>query len=135
MNQLSDKFNEYKSIVKYCMEYIFEDDSVISFKLKQIDYSLRNPKGIKKIESYELPSDDDLIKQGIDQIICETCFLYEQCNKVFCMRDNNERIILQEQMLEAANTIISGFNIIAYLPKILQRKFKHFFMELCECLC
>lgn len=135
MNQLSDKFNEYKSIVKYCMEYIFEDDSVISFKLKQIDYSLRNPKGIKKIESYELPSDDDLIKQGIDQIICETCFLYEQCNKVFCMRDNNERIILQEQMLEAANTIISGFNIFAYLPKILKRKFKQFLMELCECLC
>ena len=38
MNQLLDKFNEYKSIVNYCMEYIFEDDSVISFKLKQTDF-------------------------------------------------------------------------------------------------
>lgn len=38
MNQLLDKFNEYKSIVNYCMEYIFEDDSVINFKLKQTDF-------------------------------------------------------------------------------------------------
>lgn len=38
LNQLSDKFSEYKSIVNYRMEYIFEDDSVISFKLKQTDF-------------------------------------------------------------------------------------------------
>lgn len=68
---------------------------------KLIDYSLRNPKGIKKIAPYELPSDDDLIKQGINQIICETCFWCEQCNRVFCMRDFKERKILQEQMFEA----------------------------------
>ena len=38
MNKLLDKFNEYKSIVNYSMEYIFENDSVISFKLKQTDF-------------------------------------------------------------------------------------------------
>lgn len=38
LNQLLDKFNEYKSIVNYHMEYIFADDSVISFKLKQTDF-------------------------------------------------------------------------------------------------
>lgn len=38
MNQLLDKFNEYKSIVNYRMEYMFEDDSVIDFKLKQTDF-------------------------------------------------------------------------------------------------
>lgn len=38
LNQLLDKFNEYKSIVNYRIEYIFEDDSVISFKLKQTDF-------------------------------------------------------------------------------------------------
>ena len=38
LNQLLDKFNEYKSIVNYRMEYIFEDDSAISFKLKQTDF-------------------------------------------------------------------------------------------------
>lgn len=68
---------------------------------KRIDYSLRNPKGIKKIASYELPSDNDLIKQGINQIICESCFLNEHCNKVFCIRDFRERKTLQKQMVEA----------------------------------
>ena len=38
LNQLLDKFNEYKSIVNYRIEYIFEDNSVISFKLKQTDF-------------------------------------------------------------------------------------------------
>ncbi|MCM1264130.1 MAG: PBECR4 domain-containing protein [Butyrivibrio sp.] len=38
MNQLLDKFNEYKSISNYRIEYIFEDDSEISFKLKQTDF-------------------------------------------------------------------------------------------------
>ena len=38
MNQLLDKFNEYKSIVNYRTEYIFENDSCISFKFKQTDF-------------------------------------------------------------------------------------------------
>lgn len=38
MNQLLDKFNEYKTIINYRMEYIFADDTVISFKLKQADF-------------------------------------------------------------------------------------------------
>lgn len=67
---------------------------------KLIDYSLRNPKGIKKIAAYELPSDDDLIRQEVNWIICETCFLSEQCNKFFCMRDPKERKRLQNQMCE-----------------------------------
>ena len=38
LNQLLDKFNEYKSVVNYCMEYTFENNSVIRFKLKQTDF-------------------------------------------------------------------------------------------------
>ena len=38
LNQLLDKLNDYKSIANYRMEYIFEDDSVVSFKLKQTDF-------------------------------------------------------------------------------------------------
>lgn len=38
MNQLLDKFNEYKAIVNYRMEYTFEDNSQISFKFKQTDF-------------------------------------------------------------------------------------------------
>lgn len=68
---------------------------------KRIDYSLRNPRGIKQIAFYELPSDNALIKQGINQIVCETCFLSEQCNRVLCMWNSKERKILQGQMFEA----------------------------------
>lgn len=52
---------------------------------KQIDFSLRNPEGIKKIDAYELPSDDDLLEQMIAEIKCETCYLNEQCNRVSCL--------------------------------------------------
>ena len=38
MNQLLNKFNEYKSIVNYRIEYIFEDHSTVSFKWKQTDF-------------------------------------------------------------------------------------------------
>ena len=46
-----------------------------------IDCGLHNPTGIQKIEAYELPSDDALIMQEVKQLICETCFLSEQCNR------------------------------------------------------
>ena len=54
---------------------------------KILDYSLRNPEDIKQISSYELPSDDDLIRQSINQILCETCYLSEHCNKTYCLRN------------------------------------------------
>ena len=47
---------------------------------KRIDFALRNPQGIKKIDSYELPTDDELMLQSIDAIICETCYLNEHCS-------------------------------------------------------
>lgn len=52
---------------------------------KQIDFALRNPKGIKKIDAYELPSDNDLLEQAVSEIICETCYLSEHCNRVSCL--------------------------------------------------
>lgn len=52
---------------------------------KLIDYGLRNPTGIKKIEEYSLPSDDELRMQTIREIRCETCYLSEYCNRVSCL--------------------------------------------------
>ena len=54
---------------------------------KQIDYGLRAPTQIERIKPYELPSDDELMRQTMREIACETCFLSEQCNRVFCMLD------------------------------------------------
>ena len=68
---------------------------------KIIDYSLRNPKGIKKIDTYELPSNEELMMQEIDSIICETCYLGEQCNRMCCMRSQKEIRQLKKQMLQA----------------------------------
>ena len=65
---------------------------------KVLDYSLRNPQGIKQIDSYQLPSDDDIIRQSINQILCETCYLSEHCNRANCLRNPEELQILREQM-------------------------------------
>lgn len=65
---------------------------------KLIDYSLRNPQGIEKISEYELPTEEDLIMQEVNQIICETCYLTEHCNRVFCMRPQKEMKELRNQM-------------------------------------
>lgn len=56
---------------------------------KQIDFALRNPKQIQKIESYELPSDNDLLKQEISSIVCENCYLSEYCSGVCYLRSKD----------------------------------------------
>ena len=38
MNPLLEKFNEYKSIANYRMEYVFENGDSLAFKLKQTDF-------------------------------------------------------------------------------------------------
>lgn len=53
---------------------------------KQIDYGIRNPSGVKKIEMYELPTDDDLLAQELDLLFCEACYLYDSCSKNYCVR-------------------------------------------------
>ena len=51
---------------------------------KIINYGLRKPSEIKRIASYEVPSDDELIVQSIDEMICETCFYYDKCDYTYC---------------------------------------------------
>lgn len=58
---------------------------------KSIDYSLRDPQEIEKIDPYPLPNDNELRHQAEDEIFCETCFLAEQCNKVVCLRKLENR--------------------------------------------
>ena len=67
---------------------------------KQIDYSLRNPECIKKIPSYELPTDKELKMQSINAIICESCYLYDNCNGSHCLRPAHEIRALQKKMME-----------------------------------
>ena len=43
------------------------------------DLGIKNPDMVKKIDSYELPSDEELYEQFKQQIKCETCLFSEQC--------------------------------------------------------
>ncbi|MGI6106985.1 MAG: hypothetical protein ACOX8B_03525 [Lachnospiraceae bacterium] len=67
---------------------------------KMIDFGLRNPSDIKKIESYELPSDDDLRRQEADEIICSTlCMFRDQCNGQVCLANENWRESMRKLLL------------------------------------
>ena len=58
---------------------------------KLIDYGLRNPDNIEKIESYEVPTDEQLIDQQIDQLVCETCRYFDHCYLGMCVANEEER--------------------------------------------
>lgn len=65
---------------------------------KQIDFGLRNPRGVKQIEKYALPSDEDLMRQEVNRLICETCLLGERCSRVDCMRAPKEMKRLKDDL-------------------------------------
>ena len=65
---------------------------------KQIDFGLRNPEGIKGIPPYELPNDEELIEQSINEIVCQTCYLSEKCNRLWCIRPKKEITQIKRQM-------------------------------------
>ena len=67
---------------------------------KVLDYSLRNPANIERIDSYKLPSDNEIIRQSVNQIICDTCYLSERCNRMYCLRDSSETKSLRSQMFD-----------------------------------
>lgn len=83
-----DGFENYKA--GDCVEFGAEVYPYLKTKNgKVIDFGLRNPSGIHIIERYELPTDEELIQQSLDEIICETCFMSEQCNGTYCILGSN----------------------------------------------
>ena len=66
---------------------------------KLIDYGLRNPANIQKISPYKLPSDDKLIMQEIKSLVCENCFLIDQCNRNYCMMYSKKRLLAMEMFI------------------------------------
>ena len=101
----------YQKVIMEAMEYSLmaggkrlrpmlmrESFELFGGKGKRIDFGLRNPQEVQKIDGYDLPSDDDLLLQEIDQIICETCFLAEHCTKMDCMMSPAQKQAIQQQM-------------------------------------
>ena len=58
---------------------------------KLIDYGLRRPDNIERIKSYEVPTDEQLIDQQIDQLVCETCRYFDHCHLGMCVANEKER--------------------------------------------
>lgn len=91
-------FKEYN--IGDCVEFYAEVCRYIKKSNgKILDYGLRNPENIRKIEKYQLPTDSELKAQMIDDILCESCFLYDQCDRVFCIRNQSEKRDLKKSML------------------------------------
>lgn len=70
---------------------------------KMIDFGLRNPQQITKIDPYQLPSDDELLRQEVKLMICETCFLSEQCAG-FCLLPKGAKKAMVDLMFHAVNS-------------------------------
>ena len=58
---------------------------------KMIDFGLRNPEYIKKLDDYAVPTDEDLVNQQIEQLVCETCRYYDHCYMGMCIANPDER--------------------------------------------
>ena len=85
-----------------CLEFFAEPYRYIKTSNgKQIDFGLRYLSNIKQINNYKLPSDDELLIQSIDDIVCDTCILNEQCTGT-CIRNKKEIKDLREDMIKFA---------------------------------
>ena len=68
---------------------------------KMIDFGLRDPQDIHRIEEYELPSDDQLRLQAIDEIICnDLCMYKDHCEGSIC--------IANQEWCESMRTILGS---------------------------
>lgn len=72
---------------------------------KQISFGIRAPFDISKIESYEIPSDDDMIMQSVDQMICEVCMFNEHCYMGNCIANKEWREKMRKILFDAAKSL------------------------------
>lgn len=104
-----DKRSFKKYNIGDCVEFYAEVYRYIKTSNgKILDYGLRNPKDIKKIDKYQLPSDKQLQEQIINDILCESCFLYDQCDRSYCIRNGKEKRDLKKSMM----AIVSNKNSV-----------------------
>lgn len=82
----ADAFKDKGIKIGDCVSFIGE---VLPYVRKDGTYDLgiENPEDIKKIENYELPSDEQIMIQFLKQLRCETCLYSEQCYGTFCMME------------------------------------------------
>lgn len=69
---------------------------------KQISFGIRKPYDISKIEYYELPTDDDMIMQAVDRMICEVCMFNEHCYMGMCIANKEWRDEMRRTLFATA---------------------------------
>ena len=69
---------------------------------KQISFGIRVPYDISKIETYELPTDDDMLMQAVDKMICEVCMFNEHCYMGMCIANKEWRDEMRKTLFNAA---------------------------------
>lgn len=69
---------------------------------KQISFGIRKPYNITKVEAYDLPSEDDMIMQAVDQMICEVCWFNEHCYMELCIANEEWREKMRKTLFDAA---------------------------------
>lgn len=58
---------------------------------KLIDFGLRNPNEIELVSDYEIPTNEDLINQQIEELVCETCLFRNHCYRSICVANTETR--------------------------------------------
>ncbi len=67
---------------------------------KQISYGIRKPCNIEMINPYKLPTDDNMLMQFAEQLVCESCMYNEQCYMGFCMVNEKWREVMMQNIVE-----------------------------------
>lgn len=72
-----------------CVRFDAEVQRYYRQKNKTIDFGLYNIYGLKKIDEYEIPTDEELTEQAARRIVCKTCKFVDHCNG-FCIANKEE---------------------------------------------
>lgn len=96
-----DGFEKYK--VGDCLSFTAEIYRYLKTGNGKIIYfSLKNPKDINRIDEYQIPSDDDLLMQIIDQFVCEeVCMFNKHCYMGMCIANTEWRENMKNILFDA----------------------------------
>ena len=71
---------------------------------KKIDFGLRNPNHVERIDHYILPTDAELLRQEIDELICHNLCLYKEHCTGFCIANQEWRQSMRAMFLGKEST-------------------------------
>lgn len=93
------------------MEYVPYNGEIYRYvktrNSKQLSFGIRETYEISKISDYDLPSEDDMRMQAIDQMICEVCMYCDQCYMGNCIANASRRDEMQRMLFAATKGKLS----------------------------